>query len=263
MDKLLRASLLFCKRNASTILTCVGGAGVITTTVLAVKATPKAVKLIEEAEKEKEEKLTTLEKVAVAGPAYIPAVVIGVSTLACIFGANILNKRQQAALISAYAFVDNSYREYKEKLKELYGEEAHNNIIDAIAVEKAINANVRAYGPIGTYSLTEDSSCSDPVLFYDAFSERIFESTIEKVMEAEYHFNRNFVLRGFCPLNELYSFLGLEETEYGSTVGWSVEDELYWIDFGHRKITLEDGTECFVIETPYGPSAESLEYYYY
>ena len=54
---------LFMEHNASTILTCLGGIGIVTTTVMAVKATPKALQLIEEAEQEKGEKLTTWETV--------------------------------------------------------------------------------------------------------------------------------------------------------------------------------------------------------
>ena len=54
---------LFVKRNASTILTCLGGVGVVATSVMAVKETPKAIRLIEEAEKEKGEELTKCEKV--------------------------------------------------------------------------------------------------------------------------------------------------------------------------------------------------------
>ena len=116
MNHLLHHSKLFFKRNSSTILTCVGALGVVTTSVLAVKATPKALALIEAAKEEKGEELTPVETVQVAGPVYIPAIVTGVSTIACIFGANALNKRQQAALMSAYALLDSSYKEYKAKV---------------------------------------------------------------------------------------------------------------------------------------------------
>ena len=88
---LLSSSKLFLKRNSSTILTCIGAAGVIATSVLAVKATPKAMALLEQSEEEKGEKLTNMEKVQVAGPAYIPAAIVGASTIACIFGANVLS----------------------------------------------------------------------------------------------------------------------------------------------------------------------------
>ena len=121
--------------NSSTILTCVGAIGVVATAVMAVKATPKAIKLLEEAREEKGEELTKLEKIDVAGPVYIPTILIGASTVACIFGANILNKRAQATLMSAYALLDNSYKEYVKKAEELYGEEADAQIKEELARE--------------------------------------------------------------------------------------------------------------------------------
>lgn len=90
-------------RHTSTVLTCLGGIGVVATSIMAIKATPKALELIEEAKKEKGEELSKWETVKVAAPKYIPAMMTGVATIACIFGANVLNKRQQASLISAYA----------------------------------------------------------------------------------------------------------------------------------------------------------------
>ena len=55
-------------RNASIVLTCLGGVGVVVTSVMAVKATPKALKKIETAEQEKGEQLSKWEKVKIAGP---------------------------------------------------------------------------------------------------------------------------------------------------------------------------------------------------
>lgn len=232
------------------------------TTVVAVKETPKALKKIEKAEKEKGEELTTLEKVKVTTPTYIPAALIGAGTIACIIGSNVISRQQQAALMSAYALLDNSYKEYKKKLVELYGEEAHQNIVDAIAVEKAKEVGIRAEGCFTSCNLALDEMCGEPVLFYEEYSGRYFESTIEQVITAEYHLNRNFVLRGYTVVNELFEFLGLEPTDYGSEVGWAVEDEFYWIDFNHRKVVLDDGLECYIIETPWGPSTDFQEYYY-
>lgn len=253
----------FIKRNSATILTFVGGIGVITTAALSVKATPKAVQLLEQAKKEKGEELTKTEVIKVAWKPYIPAVASGVGTLMCIFGANVLNKRSQAALVSAYAMIDSSYKEYKQKLKELYGEEAHEKIVDAIAAEKAKEVGVRAPSFVDNCVLYTDESCGAPVLFYDEWSKRYFETTIEQVITAEYHLNRNFILRGFTVLNEFYDFLGIEPTKYGSELGWTVEDEIYWVEFNHRKVTLDDGLEVIIIETPWGPSTDWKTHHYY
>lgn len=72
---------LFVKRNASTILTGLASIGVVTTAVMAVKATPKALRLLEEAEQEKGEELTKWEKVKTAGSSYIPSVIVGTATI--------------------------------------------------------------------------------------------------------------------------------------------------------------------------------------
>lgn len=252
----------FIKKNGATILTCIGGAGVITTTIMAVKATPKALEKIEIATEEKGEELTKFEKVKVTATTYIPTALVGIGTLTCIFGANILNKQHQAALVSAYTLLDSSFKEYKRKVKEIYGEETHQNIVDSIAVEKADEDVFVRGNYLGTNcDLSTEESCSEPVLFYDEHSNRFFEASVEQVMNAEYHLNRNYILRGYSYLNELYKFLGLEETEYGSVLGWAPNDDgMYWIDFNHRKTTLKDGTVCYILEMPFEPTYDFLEY---
>ena len=257
MNGLLNHAGRFVKKNSATILTCVGGVGVVSTAILAAKATPKAIKLLEEAKKEKQEELTNWEIVRVAGPAYIPTVITGAATLACIFGANVMNKRSQAALMSAYALLDTKFKEYKDKVKELYGEETHQEIVNAIAVEKADDVYVRSECLCMNCDLATEENDGEPKLFYDEHSNRYFEATIEQVIQAEYHLNRNFTLRGYVYLNEFYEFLGLSITEYGDVMGWAVnDDEIYWVDFNHRKVAMDDGLEVYIIETPYEPTYE-------
>ena len=159
----------FIKRNGSTILTCVGAVGVVATAVTAVRATPKVIRLLEDIEEEKGEELTKLEVVKIAGPHYIPSILIGAGTLACIFGANVLNKRHQAALMSAYALLDNSYKEYKGKVKEVYGEEADLKVRTEVAKDKYVESDL-------DYAER---------LFYDEYSGRYFNSTMENVIQAE------------------------------------------------------------------------------
>lgn len=104
---------------------------------------------------------------------------------------------------------------------------------------------------------------SDPILFYEPNGRTYFEAPLEQVLMAEYYINRDMVLGMTVTLNDLYVWLGLDPTDYGETVGWTLMDEIYWIDFNHRKIHLEDGQSCYVIETPFGPSAEALSDEYY
>ena len=169
MNNLVNVSKSFLKRNASTILTCLGAAGVIATSIAAVKATPKAEILLREAEEEKGENLTTLEKIQTAGPAYIPSLLIGASTIACIFGANVLNIRQQATLMSAYGLLETSYKEYSKKVKELYGEEADNKVKEEVTKEH--------------YTEIPETIPEGKQLFFDFKTLNYFESTMDEVLQ--------------------------------------------------------------------------------
>lgn len=247
----------FLRRNSSTILTCVGAVGVVATTVMAVKATPKAMTLIDKAEKEKGEKLSKWETVKVAGPTYVPTIIAGGATIACIFGSNIINKRHQAALMSAYALVDNSYKEYKKKVDEVYGEEAGKKVREEIAKDKYTGDEV----------LLDDGK----ELFYDFFSGTYFESTKEAVVKAEYEANRTLFVDGAVSLNDFYSYLGIEQRPEYEVVGWTCElnEMAYWnpwIDFEHEEITLDEdadgnaGLQCTIIHMTCEPFMDYLDY---
>ena len=154
IQKMLHKSGLCIRKYSPVALSCVASVGVVVTAVAAVKATPKAVSLIYADSRKRHDgdpyAYSKKEAVAAAWKCYIPAVAIGASTIACIMGANALNRRQQAALTSAYALVQQSYKEYKDKLKELYGEEAHNAIVDSIAKEKCTAKNTPLLMEVGT-----------------------------------------------------------------------------------------------------------------
>lgn len=251
MNKLVYQSKRFFKRNGSTILTCLGGAGAVATTIMAVKATPKALTLIEQAKDDKGDELTKLEIVKIAGPTYIPTIAVGVGSLACIFGANILSKNQQAAMMSAYALLDSSYKDYKNKVNELYGEEADSNVIKEIAKDN--------------YKEEDIEVSDDAILFYDDFSNRYFESTMEKVISAEYAINRKISLWGGAYLNEFYEALDIPQVDYGNYLGWSsglLMETAWsdWLDFHHEKVVMDDGLECYIITMSSEPMYD-YEYY--
>lgn len=254
--RLCYRSTSFVKHNAPTILTVVGAVGVGVTAVSTVSATSKAIKRLDEAKEEKGEELTKIEIFVTAAPIYVRPIVLGTSTIACIFCANVLNKRKQAALISAYALLDSAHKEYRGKLKELYGDEADIKIQDAIAKAKR-NEDISAYAP----GLNGANDSSDgKILFYESFRGEYFEASMNDVLNAEYHLNRNFALRGCASLNEFYEFLGLEKTDFGETIGWNADEFIEggltpWIDFDHRTAAVtDDGLECCIIDIVFAPT---------
>lgn len=252
MNGLLSMSQKFLKRNSATILTCVGAAGVVATTVTAVKATPKALALLDQAAEEKGEDLTTVEKVKIAGPAYIPTAILGVGTLACIFGANVLNKRGQASLMSAYALVDSSYKDYKKKVDEIYGKEGGEQIRAEIAKDK--------YKEYPSKPMDADKR-----LYYDFYSSRYFESTPLEIQKAEYEMNRVLMLDDCVSVNNWYALLDMESLEHGDDIGWTTYENMdsywqTWIDFHHEPVVMDDGLECVIVSFGQDPYPDFEEW---
>lgn len=247
----------FIKKNTPTILTCIGAVGVVITAIMAAKATPKALIMLKDAEEEKGEKLTKWEKVNTISPVYIPTAIVGMATIICIFSSNAINKHQQAALTSAYALLDSSYREYKKKVEELHCEKDDEQIRAEIAKDKCIR----------DYKILEDGK----ELFFDFYSGKYFESTKEMVMRAQYETNRAMFVNGAVSLNEYYALLGLEQKPEYELVGWSHKhiEEMHlcpWIDFIHEDVTIDEeseesgGVECTIIYITTDPFIDYLDY---
>lgn len=247
----------FIKRNASTILSCVGVAGVVATAIMAAKESPKALTLLETAKEEKGEDLTKWEKVKIAGPVYAPAIITGTATVACIFGSNVISKKQQGNLIGAYALLDNAYKEYRKKADELYGEDAGKQIRSEISKDKYT----------GDVTLSDDNK----ELFFDFYSGRYFESTRERVLMAQYETNRALYVNGGVGLNEYYEFLGLEPKPEYEEIGWTCShiEEMYWhtwIEFEYEETHIDEETEYSegidytIIDMPIEPVIGYLDY---
>ena len=122
-NKLCKAQTVL-KRNAPAILSGLGALGVVGTAISAVKATPKAMEVLNQ----QDEELTTFEKAIVLTPVYFPTILMGTATIGCILGANAINKKNQAMLVSAYSYLDSSFKEYKDKVKDIFGEEGETRV---------------------------------------------------------------------------------------------------------------------------------------
>lgn len=169
VQKLFKVAKPFVKRNLPTILTSVASVGVVATAVASAKAAPKAVKLLEIAEEKKGEKLTRIEKVKVGAPVYIPSAIIGTATIACVFGSDIINRRRQAALISAYTVLDQSYKAYRDKVKDILSEKTDKHIMGEIAKDNFEEVK-ESFEVIKKKRKTNEQSCSTKSIVVDISS---------------------------------------------------------------------------------------------
>lgn len=224
------------------ILVAIGVSGMIATTVLAVRATPKALDILDEKAREEHrsvEDFTNLEKVKACWKCYIPAAVTGVTSAACIIGANTVNARRNAALAAAYTLSDTALREYQEKVVETIGEKKEQVIRENIAEDKIKNNPVTS----NEIHITNDGD----MRCYDMLSGRYFKSDIEKIKKAVNELNRDMLtdMGGCVSLNDFYDVLNLSHTEIGDTLGWCVTKGLIEVEFSAH--LAEDGQPCLAM----------------
>lgn len=229
-------------KHSPEILTAVGIAGMITTTVLAVKATPKALEKIEEKkQEEKKYKLTPVETVKVAWKPYIPAVITGVASTACLIGANTVNAKRNAALATALKLSETAFTEYQEKVVEEVGEEKE-KVIREKANEERINQQL-IFHEEGVVHTGNGNT-----LFYEPISKTVFRSSrnsIEKSIN-DLNWKMSYGNEPYIALEDFLDALKLPRYALGNELGWSTTKGL--IDISFVPATTDIGEPCLSIE---------------
>lgn len=229
----------FLQKNAPAILTGVSVAGVVSTAMMAVKATPGAMYAVEDAEEEKNDILTKKELIQTVAPHYAPAAILGATTIACILGLNSVHARRNAALASLYTLTESTLKDYKEKVLDEVGVKKALKIDDDVAEER-IKENPVSKNEVFLTG-TGDTLC------YDVMSGRYFRSEIESIRQAQNDFNHDLINGNsiWSSVNDFYYTLGLRAVKLGDYVGWST-DELMDIKFTSK--IADNGDPCVVLQ---------------
>jgi len=264
-------------RHSPEILTGLGIAGMISAAVMAVRATPKAIALIDDEVwarfnesgtdmpypewlgvdtkshnwlNAKLKILTPAENARLTWKCYIPAAVTGAVSIACLIGASSVNARRNAALATAYNLSAEALKEYRGKVIETIGEKKEQAVHDAIAKDKIDRNDIDNREVIVTKG--------GKTLCYDVTSARTFTSDMETLQRAVNCLNKTMLEESYVSLNDLYYEIGLEPTSVGNDLGWRVEDGL--IDIHFRSRLTKDGTPCLVLDYYVAPKYNYKKY---
>lgn len=227
-------------RNSPVILTGAAVAGVLSTAVLTARATEKAVRVKDnyvEANLGMSEQLSPKELLSLTWKIYIPSVVAGGVTVACIIGANSINSKRNAALLGLYTLTDTAFSEYKEKVVETVGKKTEEKIRDSVAQDRFVKNEdqTKEVVLIG----------SSDVLCYESHSGRYFVSSMEKIRKAMNDINEKCINNMYASQNEFYQKLGLDPNSAGETLGWSTENMM---DLHFTSILSSEGKPCLAID---------------
>lgn len=202
------------KEHSPEILIGIGIIGMIGAAVMAVRATPKALNQLKEAEKAKKEPLTPKDTIKTAWKNYVPSAVTGTLSAACIIGANSIHLRRKAALSAACALSETALANFKSHAIERIGEKRVQEISDDVAKEQMEKDPVTSKEII--FTSKGDTLC------YDPWCGRYFRGDIDRIRKAEYYLNQEIQTMGYASLNDFYYSIGLDDTRLGGTLGWNV-----------------------------------------
>lgn len=246
LTDILRQASNVIQKNSPVILTTLAVSGVVTTVIMAVRATPNASAKIDIAENEhyeatdgEESDISFKEKVKLCWKDYAPATVMGVITISCIVAANTVNARRQAAVSTAYILTESAFDKYKKKIIENFGERKHEKVQDDI-VEERLATKAPEPGQIVLNNTNEH-------LCFDCWSGRYFKSSMEDLRRIENDLNRDLLDNLWVSLNDVYYKLDLEPVKVGEDLGWSIDGPSR-IDFRYSTCLSANGEPTITID---------------
>jgi len=237
--------------NSPAILTATAVTGVVTTTILAAKASFEAADILAmEEELRPDEFITMLEedrlgKAKLVWKCYIPTAVAGASTIAACIASQHISSRRNAALLSVATISENALKQYQAKVVEQMGANKEQKVRDAVAEDQ-----VKANPPKSTEVVITGPG---DMLCYESMTGRYFKSNPNAIEKAAIEVNQHILQNQYADMNMFNNLLGLETTGYGYEVGWNL-DELVEIQFS--SILAEDKTPVLSIGYTHMPKTK-------
>lgn len=250
------------KKHSPEILVVTGIVGAVASAVMACKATTKLSDITEEAkekiddihadiengtqteEDSKKELTVTYAQTAVKiAKLYAPSVILGGLSIGAILTSNNMLRKRNVALAAAYTAIDKSFKEYRGRVVDRFGEELDRELKYNIRKEQVEETVADENGE--TKTITKEVEVVDPdnIAKYSPYAKFYEDGCIGWTKDPE--FNLMFLRRqqdaandrlrdkGFLFLNEVYDMLGIYRTKIGQQVGWVYDkNNEYKVDFG-------------------------------
>ena len=263
-QKLHKAGFVL-KKHSPAILVTAGIVGVVASTVMACKATTKLEGVLELAKndindihadaeaniltKEEEQKALTVKYVqtgAEVAKLYAPAVLVGAVSITSIVASHSILTSRNAAISAAYAIVDRSYKDYRKRVKERFGEqvdfELKNNIKEEVVKEYEVDENgntKEVEKTVPVMNVAKEKEFSDFARCFgelNPYYQKDAEYNLMFLKSQQAYANDKLKAQGYLFLNEVYDMLGFPKSKAGQVVGWVYDEKNpvgdNFVDFG-------------------------------
>ena len=277
-----KASRTFCKaglklkKHSPEILVVGGVVGLVTSGVMACKATTKLSAILDDSKEqielfdkvaanpemvkeeytvedaEKDKKIVKVQTAVKVAKLYAPSVAVGVVSIGAIFASNNIMRKRNVALGAAYATVDQAFKDYRNRVVDRFGEEldkelrynlktkeVKETVEDENGKKKTVKKKIKYMdSPMPSeFAVIYDDGCAGWTK--DPEDNKFF------LIQQQRYANERLKRRGYLSLNEVYELLGFPSTKAGQVVGWlyDCKDPNYkgddFVDFGLYNVDYE------------------------
>ncbi|WP_297183032.1 DUF6353 family protein [uncultured Phocaeicola sp.] len=261
------------KKHSPEILVAAGVVGTVVSTVMACRATTKIDTILDETKEQldkiheysenpdmaekynaEDAKKDTVVVYAHAGvklaKLYAPAVGLGILSLGSILASNNILRKRNAALAAAYAVVDRSFKEYRDRVVERFGEEVDHQLrynIKATEVEETVIDEKGKEKKVKKTIEVADPNASEYVKYFTK-SNPYWENNpeyVEMFLRSQQNYaNDKLKATGHLTLNDVYDMLGFHDSKAGMVVGWIYDLDHpngdNYVEFDVKKVHLPD-----------------------
>lgn len=261
------------KKHSPEILVVAGIAGTVVSAVLACKATTKVAEILDETkgtldtihegmetgaingqeytteDGKKDTVVVYAQTVMKLAKLYAPAIILGTLSITSILASNNILRKRNVALGAAYAAIDKSFKEYRGRVIERFGEQVDTELKYGIKAKKFEEIEVdpetgKEKKVKKTVMVADPNLQSDYAVYFDSKS-RNYETNPDynrMFLKAQQAFaNDKLQTRGHLFLNEVLDDLDLPRTPAGQIVGWTKDGPDGYVNF--RIVEVERETE--------------------
>lgn len=273
MVKVYNKSEMKVRKYSPEILAGVGVVGVIASTVMACKATTKLNDILSESKEQLEQikevaadpsyeekytqddaksdtTITYVQTGVKIAKLYAPSVILCTTSLGCLLASNNILKKRNAALSAAYMTVDKSFKEYRRRVAERFGDEVEKEIRYNIKAKEITTVDEEGNEVKETVKVMEGAdnptTYSDYARFFDESCpawQNDPEYNLTFLRAQQQYANDLLKAQGRLFLNDVYKMLGIDITKAGQVVGWIYDPDHpvgdNFVDFGIYDMTKE------------------------
>lgn len=287
------------KKHSPEILIVAGVVGTVVSGVMACKATTKVNRIVENTKNDIDEIHTAVEKgVTKSGESYstedskkdltivyvqtgvklaklyAPSIILGALSITSIITSHDILRKRNVALAAAYTAIDTSFKDYRKRVVERFGDEIDKelryNIKAKTFEEVEVDKNGKEKKVEKTVNVIDGNLSNDHARYFDSSVtgwENNHDYNMMFLRAKESYANDKLKADGFLYLNDVYYELGIPKTKAGQIVGWvyKPDDPDYqgdnFVDFGVRTLMREtpDGGYEEVILLDFNPDGNILD----